>query len=97
LIGCGYCQWQRGFWVESSVSVNAPKKAFIRLGTNVFSDTAGNHIQFKYCPMCGKPLPSPPDNGGGRVNILAVLFPNRKTQRSNIIISEQGVNNHGKD
>jgi len=74
LIGCGYCQWQRGFWVESSVSVNAPKKAFIRLGTNVFSDTAGNHIQFKYCPMCGKPLPSPPDNGGVGSTSLPYFF-----------------------
>lgn len=39
--------------------------AHIVSGTNAFVDTAGKRMRFRFCPMYGRPLTNPPDDGGG--------------------------------
>lgn len=79
MIGCEYCRRQRAFWAwnaDGSVgSLDKQHAAHIVAGTNVFLDTAGRQMNFRYCPMCGESLLNPPDDGGGKLKIFASIFP----------------------
>lgn len=81
MIGCDYCRKQRHFWSwdadGSTEQLGKQHTAHIIAGTNIFSDTAGSQMNFRFCPMCGKPLLYPPDDGGGKSGVFAAIFPQK--------------------
>lgn len=85
LLGCQYCRKGRAFWAYDShgspgLNNSGYQNAHIEAGTNIFHDTAGRAIRFRYCPMCGKSLLDTPDIGGGS-KCLVSIFPPLKSSR----------------
>lgn len=78
MIGCDYCRKQRHFWswdADGSTEQRGKQHtAHIIAGTNIFSDTVGSQMNFRFCPMCGKPLLYPPDDVGGVSLAFLPLF-----------------------
>lgn len=64
MIVCTYCRKERPFWAVDEDGTG-DYSAHIVSGTNAFVDTAGKRMRFRFCPMCGRPLTNPPDDGGG--------------------------------
>lgn len=98
MVVCEYCRKERPFWAEDSPSYSEQKppyeNAHIIAGTNAFCDTVGRRMRFRYCPMCGRRLLKPPDDGGGKVGVfLAMLVPKPITNSVNF---EKGCISHGK-
>lgn len=48
--------------------------AHIEAGTNIFVDSAGRQMRFRYCPQCGKPLLDTPNAGGVKPWIFSFPF-----------------------
>lgn len=93
MIGCDYCRKQRHFWswdADGSTEQRGKQHtAHIIAGTNIFSDTVGSQMNFRFCPMCGKPLLYPPDDvGGGKSGVFAAIFPQKCC---NSTMKEKGV------
>lgn len=72
--GCGYCRLQQSFWAIDDTGRMGNFNAHIEVGTNVFSDTAGRRINFRYCPMCGNSLLSNPNDRSGLSGVFSGLF-----------------------
>ena len=66
MVVCTYCRKERPFWAVDE-NGTGDYSAHIISGTNAFVDTAGKRMRFRFCPMCGRPLTNPPDDGGGKV------------------------------
>lgn len=64
MVVCTYCRKERPFWAVDE-NGTGDYSAHIISGTNAFVDTAGKRMRFRFCPMCGRPLTNPPDDGGG--------------------------------
>ena len=64
MVVCTYCRKERPFWAVDEDGTG-DYSAHIVSGTNAFVDTAGKRMRFRFCPMCGRPLDDPPDDGGG--------------------------------
>ena len=64
MVVCTYCRKERPFWAVDEDGTG-DYSAHIVSGTNAFVDTAGKRMRFRFCPMCGRPLTNPPDDGGG--------------------------------
>lgn len=67
MVVCTYCRKERPFWAVDE-NGTGDYSAHIISGTNAFVDTAGKRMRFRFCPMCGRPLTNPPDDGGGMVS-----------------------------
>ncbi len=65
MVVCTYCRKERPFWAVDEDGTG-DYSAHIVSGTNAFVDTAGKRMRFRFCPMCGRPLTNPPDDGGVR-------------------------------
>lgn len=63
MVVCTYCRKERPFWAVDEDGTG-DYSAHIVSGTNAFVDTAGKRMRFRFCPMCGRPLTNPPDDGG---------------------------------
>lgn len=90
--GCNYCRRKQSFWATDTNGNTVYQYAHIIPDTNVFSDTAGRHINFRYCPMCGESLLIHPDNKSGLSGVFSCLFP---AQAYNTLKRKECAN-HGK-
>ena len=81
MVVCTYCRKERPFWAVDEDGTG-DYSAHIVSGTNAFVDTAGKRMSFRFCPMCGRPLTNPPDDGGGKV--LGLFAFTRPTYRNSI-------------